>query len=269
MPRLSIRLLGLFEVLLDEEPVTGFDSDKVRALLAYLAVEADHPHRREKLAGFLWPDYPERSARTSLRRALTNLRQVIGDKQAAPPFLYISPQAIQLNRTANCWVDVAAFTEASVASQPAIPNLEEAISLYRGNFLDGFSIPDSSAFEDWITLTRESSLRELINAHHRLLDRYLVVGNTERALVHLRKMVELDPYDEEANAQLIQLLGANGRRSEALSVYESLRRSLSKEFDAVPASATTAIYEKIRSGDFIGSPVAVTSPSVATLAPPG
>ena len=58
MTLLSVRTLGPFQVLLDGEPVTGFDSDKVRALLAYLALEADRPHRREKLAGLLWPDYP-------------------------------------------------------------------------------------------------------------------------------------------------------------------------------------------------------------------
>ena len=74
MARLSIRLLGPFEVALDGEPVTGFVSDKVRALLAYLAVEADRPHRRETLAGLLWPDVPEQSARTSLRTALANVR---------------------------------------------------------------------------------------------------------------------------------------------------------------------------------------------------
>ena len=77
MAHLSIRLLGPFQVTLVGEPATGFATDKARALLAYLAVEADRPHRREALAGLLWPDYPERSARTSLRSALANLRQVM------------------------------------------------------------------------------------------------------------------------------------------------------------------------------------------------
>ena len=82
---LSVRLLGPFQVTLDERPVTGFTSDKVRALLAYLVAEADRPHRREALAGLLWPEWPERTARTNLRRALADLRQVIGDHEASPP----------------------------------------------------------------------------------------------------------------------------------------------------------------------------------------
>ncbi|PKO20769.1 MAG: hypothetical protein CVU38_18325 [Chloroflexi bacterium HGW-Chloroflexi-1] len=59
MVRLSLSLLGPFQVMLDGEPATGFESNKVKALLAYLAVEADRPHPRETLAGLLWPDYPE------------------------------------------------------------------------------------------------------------------------------------------------------------------------------------------------------------------
>jgi DNA-binding SARP family transcriptional activator len=63
MAHLAIRLLGPFRVTLDGESITGFESDRVHALLATLAVEADRPQRREKLVGLLWPDWPERSAR--------------------------------------------------------------------------------------------------------------------------------------------------------------------------------------------------------------
>jgi DNA-binding SARP family transcriptional activator len=77
MPHLEIFLLRPFQVRLGGVEVTGMRSDKVRALLAYLAVEADQPHRREKLAGLLWPGYPEESARASLRRALADLRQAL------------------------------------------------------------------------------------------------------------------------------------------------------------------------------------------------
>jgi DNA-binding SARP family transcriptional activator len=111
MAHLSIRLFGPFQVTLGEQPVTAFESDKVRALLAYLALEADAPQRREKLAGLLWPDRPETSAHANLSRALANLRKSIGDRQATPPFLLISRQAIQFNRASDAWVDVTAFLD--------------------------------------------------------------------------------------------------------------------------------------------------------------
>ena len=96
MAHLSLSLLGAFQATLDGKPITGFESAKVRALLAYLALEADGPHRRESLAGLLWPDRPEQVARHNLRHALSVLRKVIGDRDAAhmergaTPFLIIT-----------------------------------------------------------------------------------------------------------------------------------------------------------------------------------
>ena len=58
MARLSVRLLGSLQVTLDGQAVTGFESDQVRALLTYLVVEAERAHRRETLAGLLWPGFP-------------------------------------------------------------------------------------------------------------------------------------------------------------------------------------------------------------------
>src|SRR5262245_43435347 len=101
MARLSLSLLGSFQVTLDGKPVTGFESNKVRALLAYLAVEADRPHRRESLLGLLWPERPEAVARHNLRHILPNLRQAIGDYQADPPFLLITHETLQFNPTSD------------------------------------------------------------------------------------------------------------------------------------------------------------------------
>ena len=75
MVRLSLSLLGAFQATLDGEPVTGFRSTKVRALLAYLATESDRPHRRETLAALLWSEQPERAARSNLRHDLSSLRK--------------------------------------------------------------------------------------------------------------------------------------------------------------------------------------------------
>ena len=97
MAQLSIMLLGGFDVTLDGKPVTYFASNKVRALLAYLATETDRAHSREKLAALLWPDMPDKEARNNLRYALSNLRKSINDLNSIKPVLCISWQTIQLN----------------------------------------------------------------------------------------------------------------------------------------------------------------------------
>ena len=90
MAQLALARLGPLQATLDGVPIAGFESQKVRALLVYLALEADCPHGRDALAGLLWPDQPDHAARTNLRQALTNLRLALGDQQATPPFLRIT-----------------------------------------------------------------------------------------------------------------------------------------------------------------------------------
>ena len=106
MPHLSICLLRSFCVTLDGQPVTGFHSDKARALLAYLAVENERPHRRETLAGLLWPDRPERSARQNLSQALYSLREVLGERSSAISLLRADYQTLHLPLNENVYVDV-------------------------------------------------------------------------------------------------------------------------------------------------------------------
>src|SRR4051794_20182935 len=97
MGRLSLSLLGPLRITLDGRPASGFVYNKARALLVYLAVEADRSHQRDTLVGLLWPELPDTAARTNLRQSLANLREVIGDANATPLFLLITRDTIQLN----------------------------------------------------------------------------------------------------------------------------------------------------------------------------
>jgi adenylate cyclase len=253
MPRLSISLFGSLRVNLDGEPVTGFESDKVRALLSYLAVETEAPQRRERLAGLLWPDQPEQSARANLSHVLANLRTVIADRTATPPFLHITRQTIHFNRSSDAWVDVSAFTDLLQASQPAnqqsIHQLEEAIELVGGGFLEGFSLPGCSAFEEWVLVEGARLQRLALEALGRLSDWYERHGTTERALEYTWRQVELEPWREEAHRQVMRLLALGGQRGAALAQYETCRRVLVEELGVEPGAETTQLYEQIRDSE--------------------
>jgi len=251
---LSLSLLGPFQATLDGKRITAFESDKVRALLAYLAVEADRPHSRDKLAGLLWPERPDRDARKNLRYALSNLRQAIGDREAtkdrsdATPFLHVTRQTIQFNTAGDAWVDVTAFANLLESQEPTVREMEKAVDLYRGEFLEGFSVGDSVPFEEWVLFKREHTCRQVLSALHRLAATYERRGEYGRALPHAWRQVELEPWQERSHRQLMRLMALNGQRGAALAQYEACRHALAEELDIEPAPATTRLYEQIRDG---------------------
>jgi DNA-binding SARP family transcriptional activator len=253
MTRLAIRLLGPFEVILDSEPVTRFETIKARALMAFLAAEAGSLHSREALAEMLWPDRAEGAARANLRHTLRSLRLAIGDYGTEPPFLLCSREAIALNPDGDCWVDSCAFAGSLAGLErgelPGPEVLEQAIGLYRGAFLEDLSLPDSAAFEEWRVLRREQFNRLVLEALHRLADSYERCGEYEQALAHARRRVELEPWDEVAHRQVMRLLALTGQRNAALTQYEACRTLLADELGVEPESETTQLYRRIRDGE--------------------
>jgi DNA-binding SARP family transcriptional activator/predicted ATPase len=255
MTRLSVRLLGALQVTLEGTPITGFQSNKERALLAYLAEESGQPHTREKLAGLLWPERTESAARNNLRRALSNLRRTIGDHvQDSEPFLLVNHRTIRLNSAADSWIDTQAFSSllASPRHLPP-PRLAQAIDLYRGGFLEGFFLADSPAFEEWSVLCRERYQRLMRETLYLLVGHYQAQGDHERALQLAWRLVDFEPWWEEAHRQVIWLLALSGRRSEALAQYLRCRRLLAEELDVAPSPETTDLYERIRDGSLAGT----------------
>ena len=270
MTHLSLSLFGSFQVTLAGQPVKEFKSNKVRALLAYLAVESDRPHQRETLAGLLWPDWPNREALSNLRYALSNLRNVIGDRTAEPPFLIISRESIQFNTASDYNIDVEDFVHGLKldkqyqTSKKQLEQGENALALYRGNFLEGFSLGDSIQFEEWTLLTRERLARQALSALHILTDAYEESGELEKAQSFAWRQLELEPWDESAHQCLMRILAFNGQRSAALAQYESCRRTLDEELGVEPSEVTKALYERIRTGELRASTRTQPTVSVAT-----
>jgi DNA-binding SARP family transcriptional activator len=253
MTRLAIRLLGPFEVTLNGEPVTHFETSKARALLAYLAAEADRPHRREALAEMLWPDRPEGAALANLRHTLRSLRLTIGDYGTEPPFLFATREAITLNPDGDSWVDARTFAGSLAGVErrevPELEALEQALGLYRGAFLEDLSLPDSDIFEEWRILKREQVQRGVQDLLSRLAAGYERQGEYERALAHAWRQVDLEPWDETARRQVMRLLARSGRRAEALAQYEACRTMLADELGVEPEAETTQLAQRIRDGE--------------------
>ncbi|HUW16861.1 MAG TPA: cyclase, partial [Actinomycetes bacterium] len=115
-----------------------FDTRKAVALLAYLAVTG-RAHRRDALAALLWPTSDQARARSALRRTLS----VAG---SVGPCLVTSRDVVELDLDLlSC--DAREFDE--LVARGDAPSLQAAVGLASGDFLAGFSLRDSPAFDDW------------------------------------------------------------------------------------------------------------------------
>jgi len=260
MTKLSLRLLGPYQVERDGNLLKGFATDKARALLAYLAVERERPHRRESLSALLWPEQNDERARQSLRQALSHLKQALGGEE----FLLISPQDIQLHPQSSVWTDISEVEALARACQthlhhsierclPCLGRQQNLLALYKGDFLDGFPSQNSDNFEEWVTLTRERMHQQAMTAHIQLANLYERRGDLPAALQQARAQISLEPWREEAHRQVMRLLASSGERSKALAQYQSCRRVLSNELGVAPMAETAALFEAIQNGDMVSS----------------
>jgi len=231
--------------------VEGFAYEKVRALLAFLAVERRSPHARESLAALLWPESDADSARTNLRKALSTLRKAL-DTSSTCPLLLIKQDTVQINPECTIWTDVdqlrsrlqAIPRHTDLQFKDHLTHLEQVTALYRGSFLDGLAI-DSLEFEEWMLTIREALHTRILTALHELSQFYLRTGQYSLVQKHALRQVELEPYREEARRALMLALARSGQRSAALAQYKRCRNTLAAELGIEPSHETKSLYQRI------------------------
>ncbi|MCA9943994.1 MAG: AAA family ATPase [Anaerolineales bacterium] len=244
MAKLEIATLGPLQITIDHAPVSGFLSDKVRALLVYLAVEQARPLRREALAALFWSEHPKGKALANLRRALANLRQVIDDENGR--FLRITRQSLQFNPNSKATIDLRQFYSLLAGSEPTLAHMEEAVKMANGRFLDGFSINDSIAFEEWALLQREKYQRRLLKTLHQITTQYENQHQAEKAVRFAWQQVNIEPWYEPGQRQLMRLLAQTGQRATALAHFAQFQQELKTELGVLPEPATRRLYEQIQ-----------------------
>ena len=254
LPPLKLTLLGTFELRWQNQPVTTFPTDKVRALLAYLALEGhSHPLRRESLATLLWPNYPDSIARRNLRQNLHRLKQLLDKLQPSlsEQVLQVTRQTVQVDIN---WlvVDVHQFTAVltAVEKHPSttadtLHQLIQAADLLRGDLLAGLTLPDAPNFDEWLTIQREKIHYDSLHLLYILAENHIEQGDYERAHSYAMRQINLEPWREEAQRQLMIILSQQGRRNEALLVYENLLELLQTELGIGPSQATEQLYRSL------------------------
>lgn len=235
-PGLRVRLLGGFEVWHGDQPVGGFESQKVRALLAYLVSHPDRGFSRESLAGLLWPDRDPESARHALRQAVYNMKASLPDNSPGEPPILSDHLGLRFNARSGVWVDVAAFEDAlrRGREQDSVDphHLSAAVHLYRGQLLAGFFLKDSESFEEWLVAEQERLREAALDGLRTLIEVYRRRGEHRLGIHYARRLIAIEPLSEETCRDLMRMCARAGRRSLALAEYERLKGLLAREASA-------------------------------------
>ncbi|MBO0742212.1 MAG: alpha/beta fold hydrolase [Hyphomicrobiaceae bacterium] len=228
MDRLEVQLLGFPSLRLNGR---GVDLTLRRALglIAYL-VDARAPVGRDHMAGLLWPDADEDTARGRLRRTLHKIGVAF-----AADVVWADRTSLVLAPSIGARVDAHAFEAACAAGE-----LNQAVRLYAGDFLHGLSIEGCAAFEEWAFFRREALRSRLVQALERLIERELAVGDARAAVAAAIRLVGLDPLSESAQRHLINAHLRAGDRAAAERQYEACARLLRADLGVEPDAQTRA-----------------------------
>ena len=227
-----IRVLGALALEVEGVAAAPPAGRPAQALLGWLAL---HPgtHARSEVAGRLWPDVLESSARASLRNALSGVRRALGP--AADRVLIAGRETVGLAGEPEAWVDASAFDALIAAGEH-----EPALALCAGDLLAGLG-------EDWVLAARDVYRDRRGRALAALADGAESAGALEQAIRYSRERVALDPFDEPAHRDLIVRLAVSDRAG-AIALYERLAERMRRELGVAVSPQTRALVDRVRSG---------------------
>jgi DNA-binding SARP family transcriptional activator len=172
-----------------------------RALLYYL-VSTQSPQPRERLLTLLCGDVDEESARNTFKTLLAEVRSLLRSFDSAIEWIINDGDQLRLNPHAPLWLDTEIFEKMTAGTSR---NLNQAIDLYRGSFLDGFFLKDAPDFDAWVRSARDHFHRLYIKALRKLAEVYESENQFEQAISCVQMLLTADPLLEEAYARLMRL----------------------------------------------------------------
>jgi WD40 repeat protein/DNA-binding SARP family transcriptional activator len=231
---LEIHLLGQFSLNLDGKSVE-LPSRPAQSLLAYLALTEGIAHRREKLAGLLWPDIADADARRNLRRALWHIRKVLEGQ--AP--LRADDISVAFVDGPQVWVDARTAVQ-KLSSERPVEELVRAVSAYGGELLPGF-------YDEWIIVERERLQAAFESRIKLLLDRLVEGGRWADVLEWGERWIALAGAAEPAYRALMAAYAGQGDLAGVGHSYQRCTEAMQRSLGVEPSDETRSLYIQLSS----------------------
>jgi len=249
LPPLRFELLGTFSLGRGSWRAEGSWERPVDArLVRFLLVNLSAPVPEDMIFDALWPQLSPKSARSSLRVAVSRARRVLDPPGAERSVLESADRTYRLVLGAADEVDTEQFRAAATAaladrSQSRRHLLERARGLWTGVPLAG------ERYEDWAAAYRERLIDEYTAVLAALADTYRIAGEHAEAAAAARDLVDLDPLNEGGHRALIVAFARAGRTGHALRQYLECRRALVEELGVEPSEETARLQARILAGE--------------------
>jgi DNA-binding SARP family transcriptional activator len=243
---LRIYALDSARVLRGNEEISLSDWTYAKAREMFFYLLCYSPRTKEQIGVALWPEASSEQLRNNFRVTLHYLRQALGRRD----WIVYENEQYALNRDLSYWFDVEAF-ESSLetarrlrlqATARAIEELEQALALYRRDFLDDF------IEGEWFIARREELRQKFLDGLVMLGQLRSEQGEMQRAVEAFERAIREDPYFEIAHRELMRAYAREGERARALRHYQSLIELMQAELGAPPAPETRSLFERIRNG---------------------
>jgi DNA-binding SARP family transcriptional activator len=234
-------------------------ASKLRAVLGLLLVQADNVVSLDTIIDELWGDNPPRTATTTVQVYVSHLRKACAAEDAASGVSgfgsggrIVTAAPGYLMRTEPGELDVARFEtlRAQAVSAAAQEDLvrashlfREALRVWSGAALAGVrrgALLNATALR--LEEQRMSTLDQAIAIDLRL-------GRHRELLSELTSMAMEHSFDERVHAHLMTALYRSDRQSDALLVFNRIRRILVKEMGTEPGPALRTLHERILRSD--------------------
>ena len=219
----------------NQEEVIKLHSRQGLALLAYLLEQGEEVSRAQ-LIELLWAEEEAPYASGSFRVMLSKIKKIL------PDALEITRYTVRLKADVMMW-DTVRFMQ--LAQQGDLDSLKQATSLYRGEFMQGFTLGGSAEFQTWLEEQRENWIESHNQIMRRLVDSLLDQRDMQRAIHHVDRWLKLEPWQERAHRQRMWLYWQTGEVDKALQHYRQYTRQLERELGAEPVEDTQKLYESI------------------------
>jgi DNA-binding SARP family transcriptional activator len=223
---------------------------KVRQVLAMLVLRCNQVVHLDQLIEELWDEAPPRSAVPTAQTYIYHLRKIInqgGADDPSPAMLVSKPSGYVLHVEPE-QVDAEVFQRLVYQGQrhidggrpaEAAPLLRRGLDLWHGRALAGVS--PGRVLEASVVLLEEQRLRALESR----IEADLQLGRHRELIGELKWLVASHPLHEWFHGQLIAALSQVGRRSEALTAYQNLRRVLKEELGLEPRADLQRLQQQV------------------------